>query len=152
MSVSRFLKILSTIKMVLLYLLGFVQTRFPFRITSSLPSSIRGAWLVGPIKVLQISNKTGWCCQYVIKLRNKSGLLNNGLSSGLTAPSVTWFPPPVPVWRPELYLFLNDIKTLLHIKQTCCQLFLAMFFWMHIRFNYTWIRVTIIFSTLCNRF
>jgi hypothetical protein len=81
MSVSRFLKILSTIQNGTSLSFEFVQTRFPFRF-SSLPSSIRGAWLVGPIKVLQISNLKGWCCQYVIKLRNKSGLLNNGLSSG----------------------------------------------------------------------
>ena len=43
----------------------------------------------------------GWFCQYVTRLCSRSGRRRSGLSAGVAPPSVTWLPPPVPVWRPS---------------------------------------------------
>ena len=70
------------------------------RAVSARPSSTRGAWLVGPMNWPENRyDSDGWCCQKVIMLRSRSGRRSSGLSAGVAPPSVTWLPPPVPVWR-----------------------------------------------------
>ena len=52
------------------------------------PSSIRGAWLVGPRNSPEKRyDSDGWLCQYVIRLRSRSGRRRNGLSAGDEPPS-----------------------------------------------------------------
>src|SRR5450432_1606278 len=55
---------------------------------SSRASSTRGAWLVGPMNVPENRyDSEGWFCQYVTRLRSKSGRRRSGLSAGVAPPS-----------------------------------------------------------------
>jgi len=70
-------------------------------------SSTRGAWLVGPMKMVENTYDRAGYSAVSDQLRSRSGRRRKGLSDGVAPRSTKWLPPPVPVCRPSSMNFFR---------------------------------------------